>query len=217
MKVEGTEKRKRGRPFLKKEIDLSKILEIAIKSFADEGFKGTSMKTIAEEAGYTKAVLHYHFTNKENLWKEAMLHLNKKLIQRYEYIQGYFKDLEGLAALKAYTRQFIYFSAEHPEYYKLAFHEMCTKTERATWFIENIASPINNLFIEENKKIKDKQLIFKGYPAANMSTILYGAANIFFIHAFQMENMYGINPFEKKEIERHADIVVDLLYARYKD
>ena len=122
MDIEATGKRKRGRPSSKKEIDLNQLLEVAIKSFANEGYKGTSMKAIAEEAGYTKAVLHYHFENKENLWKTAVLHLNNKLIKRYEEIQGYFKDLEGLAALKAYTRQYIYFCAEHPEYYLSLIH-----------------------------------------------------------------------------------------------
>ena len=217
MEVEATGKRKRGRPSLQKEIDLEKVLEIAIKSFANEGYNGTSMNAIAEEAGYTKAVLHYYFKTKDNLWKKAVLHLNDKLIQRYEEMRGYFKDLEGLAALKAYTRQFVYFSAEHPEYYKLVFHEMCTTTERATWFIENVTSPSEQWFLEENKKVTDKQLKFKGYPVANMSTILFGAANTFFIHAFQMEHLHGINPFDKAEIEKHADIVIDLIYARHQD
>lgn len=217
MTLDITKKRKRGRPSSKKEIDLAKVLEIAIKSFANNGFAGTSMNTIAKEAGYTKAVLHYHFDNKENLWKEAVLHLDKKLIQRYEEIRGYFKDLEGLALMKAYTRQYIYFCAEHPEYFKLVFHEMCTKTERATWLLEEILPNALNLYIGENKKIKDDKLIFKGYPVANISAILFGAANTFFINAFQMEQMFGVNPFEKAEIEKHADIVIDLLYSRYQD
>ncbi len=214
MEVKATKKRKRGRPISKKEIDLSKVLEIAIKSFANDGFKGTSLKNISEEVGYSKAVLHYHFGNKENLWKQAILHLNEKLIKRYEEVSTYFKDLEGLAALKAYTRQFIYFSAEYPEYYKLVFHEMCTKTERATWLIENISNPSEDWFQKENKKVKGIQLKFKDFPIANMSTILFGAVNTFFIHAFQMEKIYGIDPFDKAEIERHADIVIDLIYAR---
>jgi len=217
MEVEVTGKRKRGRPSLQKEIDLEKVLEIAINSFANEGYNGTSMNAIAKEAGYTKAVLHYHFKTKDTLWKKAVLHLNDKLIKRYEEMQSYFKDLDGLAALKAYTRQFVYFCAEHPEYYKIVFHEMCTKTERATWFLDNVSSPSIKWYLEENKKVKDKQLKFKGYPAANMSTILYGAANSFFIHAFQMEHMYGVNPFDKAEIEKHADIVIDLIYTRRQD
>jgi hypothetical protein len=32
-----------------------------------------------------------------------------------------------------------------------------------------------------------------------------------------MESMYGINPFEKKEIEKHADIVIDILFAKFKE
>jgi len=217
MEVEVTGKRKRGRPSLQKEIDLEKVLEIAIMSFANEGYNGTSMNAIAKEAGYTKAVLHYHFDTKDNLWKKAILHLNDKLIKRYEEMRGYFKDLEGLAALKAYTRQYVYFCAEHPEYHKIVFHEMCTKTKRATWFLDNVSSPSDQWYLEENKKVNDKQLKFKGYPIANMSTILYGAANSFFIHAFKMEHMYGINPFDKTEIEKHADIVIDLIYARRQD
>ena len=50
-----------------------------------------------------------------------------------------------------------------------------------------------------------------------MSAILLGAANTFFIHSFQMEHMYGINPFDEAEIEKHADIVIDLIYARQQD
>ena len=217
MKVEISGKKKRGRPALKKEIDLEKVLEIAIKSFPDGGYKGTSLNVIAKEAGYTNAVLHYHFDNKENLWKKAVLHLNDKLIKRYEEMRSYFKDLEGLAALKAYTRQFVYFCAEYPEYYKLFFHEMCIKTERSTWFMDNIFSTSEKWFLKENKKVKDKQLKFKGYPVANMSSILLGAVNSFFIHASQMEHMYNTNPFDQAEIEKHADIVIDLIYARHQD
>lgn len=209
-------KRKRGRPFLKKQIDLSKVLGIAIKSFADKGFDGTAMKTIAEEAGYTRAVMHYHFGNKEELWKKAVLHLNEKLMNRFEEIRGYFKDLEGLAAMKAYTRQFVYFSAEYPEFYKLIFHEMCTQTERATWLLENIYAPLDTLFVRENKKIKADKLVVQNYPVANMGAMLFSAINSVFIQAFRIENMYGVNPFEEKEIERHADIIITLFFAEKK-
>ena len=99
----------------------------------------------------------------------------------------------------------------------MVFHEMCTKTERATWFLDNVSSPSGEWFLRENKKINDKQLKFKGHPVANMTAILLGAANTFFIHAFQMEYMYGVNPFDKAEIEKHADIVIDLIYTRRQD
>lgn len=209
--------RRPGRPSTKKQIDITRVLEISIQSFSNLGFDGTQMKTIADEAGYSKSLMNYHFGNKENLWKQSILHLGSKLKQRLEEVHSYFKDLNGLAAVKAYTRQFIYFSAEHPELYKLVFHEMCTKTDRASWLMDNILKPIHTQFEMESKALDTEgELVFKDLPVANFSSIMIGAANVFFIHAFQMEKMYGIDPNKKSEIEKHADIVIDLLFAKFQ-
>ena len=132
------QKKKRGRPKGSKQIDKTAILEVAIQEFANRGFDGARQRDIALTAGITISLMNYHFDGKNDLWKQAVSHLGKKLTQRFIEVQGYFKDLKDIAALKAYTRQFIYFSAEHPEFYKIVFHEMCTKTERATWLIETI-------------------------------------------------------------------------------
>ena len=44
------------------------ILKAAEDEFARHGFKGTSMNTIAQNAGLPKANLHYYFTNKLGLY-----------------------------------------------------------------------------------------------------------------------------------------------------
>jgi len=45
-----------------------KILEAAKKVFILNGFEGTSMQQIANEAGINKSLLHYYFRNKEKLF-----------------------------------------------------------------------------------------------------------------------------------------------------
>jgi TetR/AcrR family transcriptional regulator len=45
-----------------------KILEAAKKVFHQKGFEGTRMQEIADEAGINKALLHYYFRTKENLF-----------------------------------------------------------------------------------------------------------------------------------------------------
>lgn len=47
-----------------------KILEVARELFADQGFEGTSVREIAKAADVNIASVNYHFTNKENLFKE---------------------------------------------------------------------------------------------------------------------------------------------------
>lgn len=209
-------KKKRGRPVGSKQIDKVAILNIAIQAFANKGFDGVRQRDIAKKAGITNSLMNYHFDNKEDLWQQAILQLGEKLKKRLLEIQGYFKDLEGIAALKAYTRQFICFSAEHPEFHKVFFHEMCTQTERADWLIDTILSPLHQAFGGTNTNLQLNMEVFKGYPIANISSIIIGAANVFFIHAFQMKKMYDTNPFEKAEIEKHADIVIELLFAKFQ-
>ena len=44
------------------------ILEAANRHFMQEGFRGISMRQIAEAVGVTKAALYYHFKDKEELF-----------------------------------------------------------------------------------------------------------------------------------------------------
>jgi AcrR family transcriptional regulator len=46
-----------------------KIYEAARKIFLQKGMEGTRMQEIADEAGINKALLHYYFRSKENLFK----------------------------------------------------------------------------------------------------------------------------------------------------
>lgn len=52
----------------------AQLLEIAGRLFAQRGFKGTSLRDIADEAQITKAALYYHFPNKEAMYDRIVLH-----------------------------------------------------------------------------------------------------------------------------------------------
>ena len=82
-------RRKRGRPTGTKEIDFDKVLDIAITTFAANGYEGTRLNTIAQEAGYAKSLMNYHFKGgKEELWKKAISKLALKLHERFQVAEG---------------------------------------------------------------------------------------------------------------------------------
>ena len=48
------------------------ILETAAKLFRQQGYKGASIRDIAQACGVTNAALYYHFKNKEDLYLAVM-------------------------------------------------------------------------------------------------------------------------------------------------
>lgn len=50
----------------------NKLLESALKLFAEKGYEGTSIREIIEGAGVTRPVLYYYFENKEDLFSRLV-------------------------------------------------------------------------------------------------------------------------------------------------
>lgn len=47
------------------------ILHAALAEFAQKGFEGARLQTIADNIGVTKAMIHYYYETKENLFREV--------------------------------------------------------------------------------------------------------------------------------------------------
>lgn len=82
------------------------ILAVAARFFAAQGYDGTSIREIVEEAGVTKPALYYYFKNKEDLYKSVIQ-------DAYDYFFGFLipiveDDLEFIAKLEKITA--LYFS-----------------------------------------------------------------------------------------------------------
>jgi AcrR family transcriptional regulator len=57
-----------------------RILDTALRLFAERGYAGTSIRDIAEELGVTKAAVHYHFAAKEQI----VVGLLRPFLQQFE-------------------------------------------------------------------------------------------------------------------------------------
>jgi AcrR family transcriptional regulator len=55
------------------------LLDVALETFANKGFHGTSMNEVAEAAGVTKPVLYQHFESKDALYNELVDEMGARL------------------------------------------------------------------------------------------------------------------------------------------
>ena len=67
---------------------------------AREGFAGTTMRTVAEEAGVSTGMLNYYFANRADLLRQALVHVSERSQERYaRAIDGMPPGVERLEAL----------------------------------------------------------------------------------------------------------------------
>jgi len=61
----------------------SRIVRAAIRIFGKSGYRGASMTEVAQEAGVSKGLLHYHFHTKERLLIEAQRATFREIYRRF--------------------------------------------------------------------------------------------------------------------------------------
>ena len=73
-----------------------RIVDVATTLFTDQGYDGTSLREIADELGFTKAALYYHFQSKEEILR-AILEPTEELLEEFMDRLGRAGSLEGWA------------------------------------------------------------------------------------------------------------------------
>jgi TetR/AcrR family transcriptional regulator len=89
----------------------SLIFTAAQEEFVDYGFKGASIKRIAERAGLPRANIHYYFKNKLALYDAVLADIVQTWNSSFDTIKA--KD-EPADALKSYIRAKVMYSKTHP-------------------------------------------------------------------------------------------------------
>lgn len=110
-----------------------RILEEALKLFAQSGYMGTSMNDIAAKLGVTKAALYKHYTSKQEILDnivEKMNQMDMERAKKYEMPEGNMEEVvEGykstaLDKIKEFTKvQFLHWTKEE---FPCCFRKMLT-------------------------------------------------------------------------------------------
>lgn len=201
--------RKRGRPSIATKTIRADLLKAALKAFALNGFEGTNVKQLGQEAGIAPSLFYYHFKNKDGLWQAALQLVAKQLEQAVKSADLDKLSIQPIDSLKQWMSTFIHFSAKYPEFHQVITYEMAHPSPRADWLLEHILLPLHRDF---QKRITGLQTegIIKRMPIANFVSIAIGAANVFFIQAYQMKKLYDVDVFEEAAITKHIETVMEL-------
>lgn len=168
------------------------ILACARDQYLSDGYKGLSMRKIADKAGISATAIYRHFSNKEELFHRLV----KKGFGTYTYYLT--PALEEETAELRFKKTMEYaldFILEQPKYFELIFVKSETKDELANFDDLRIDSKISFDFYTDriNECIEEGYL--KDDNASEVSVLLLASYTGFFA-------LYtsGLLPRSKKEI-----------------
>jgi AcrR family transcriptional regulator len=99
----------------------TRILNVAMQKFSEDGLSGSRMDEIAIATGSNKRMLYYYFGSKEGLFLAAL----EENYRRFREIETgfHFEDLPPLEALRALVALTVDYHAAHPEFVRLVMTE----------------------------------------------------------------------------------------------
>ena len=71
-----------------------RLIEAAGRLFAENGFEGSTIRGICEDAGANVAAVNYHFRGKEGLYAEVVADVIRRRTERFPMDAGLGEDAE---------------------------------------------------------------------------------------------------------------------------
>src|SRR5579871_1990207 len=97
------------------------IIAVASAEFAERGFAGARIDTIAEQTLTSKRMIYYHFTDKDGLYRAVLTHAYSGI--RAAEAQLQLDQMPPLTALRRLVETTFDYHADHPEFVRLIMDE----------------------------------------------------------------------------------------------
>jgi TetR/AcrR family transcriptional regulator len=189
-----------------------RILDAALELFSELSFDGATTREIAARAGVTQPLLNYHFSSKDELWRAAVDRLFKTLGTAMEDRARGLRGVDELTTARLLVREFIYFSARHPQLHRIITQECKTDGPRMDWLVERHIRPMYETITALFEKLVEQGHL-PAIPAPHLYYIVTGAGPTMFVLAPECRRLSGIDPRAPEVIEAHADAVCLLIFG----
>jgi AcrR family transcriptional regulator len=190
-----------------------RILASALDLFSERSFEGATTREIAARAGVTQPLLNYHFQSKDTLWRAAVDALFEELADAMAARADGLRGVDELTATRLIVREFIFFSAHHPQLHRIIMQECKVDGPRMDWLVERHIRPLYDATVERFERLVEQGQL-PAIAAPHLYYIVTGAGPTMFVLGPECRRLSGIDPTDQNVIEAHADAVCTLLFGR---
>lgn len=186
-----------------------RILSAAESLFAVRGFEGVSTTQIAKVAGITQPLIHYHFKNKEALWKATVARLFGQLSHEFSDELKGLQKVDKRRYLVEMIRCYVSFVARYPQFGRFILREGVQDSSRLDWMVEEWLKPLLKQFHDVYSEGVDEGWV-KDLPFPQVMMLITGSASHFFSLAPLVKSLYEVDSTSPDQVLAHSDTVVEM-------
>jgi AcrR family transcriptional regulator len=190
-----------------------RIVQAAVVTFSEKGFRAASTRDIAARAGVNQGLITYYFRNKLELWKAAADRIFGGLKDSLDGLapSGDMIDLldtlDGREQAREGIRRYVRFAAAHPELFRLMVEEGKGSDVRMKWLVDTYLRPFYDAFqrlVAQHAPQLDQALLPSAFYA------MAGASSLMFAVVPECRRLTQFDPRDSDAIEVHAEFVARL-------
>ena len=189
-----------------------RILTAAVDLFSERSFDGASTRDIAERAGVTQPLLNYHYRSKDELWRAAVDSLFDMLRRAMGARMDGLRGVDELTSAKLLVREFVTFSARHPQLHRIITQESKADGPRMDYLVEQHVRPLYETTVTMFEHLARDGAV-PPIAAPHLYYILTGAGPTMFVLGPECQRLSGLDPRSDEVIDAHADAVCLLLFG----
>lgn len=197
----------------------SRILEAAMQVFLEKGPHGARMQEIADRAGINKALLHYYFRNKKNLYENIFERVFRMFFTRI--LAAHDPDLSFAEQLKQYIGTYLDILAGNPHIPLFLAREMSEGGAVVSHFMKRyqseLGTPVPYRIIKTIENAAERGEIRAVDPRHFIMSMI-GACIFFFVAKPLVVTIFEDDGFMESSafVEERKKAVFDLLYNGLK-
>jgi TetR/AcrR family transcriptional regulator len=179
------------------------ILLAAEHVFADRGFKGTTTREVAEQAGIASSLIFYYFKNKMALYEAVFQNFFEQLEELMQ--QNLSLDLDRLGKLKRFLFTFTDFASGHRNMMRILLREIIDNGRIVQKVAQDYFKPLYEIGVDFLKE-GQREALFKEVDPLHYIHSFIGMNLFYFIGgpaflAAGAEDPYGAEEVERRKIE----------------
>jgi AcrR family transcriptional regulator len=187
-----------------------RLLNAASEAFAGHGFDGTSIRSIADDAGVSFQLIAHYFGSKDDLWNATVEHLFTRYLETGRGL-GFNTQGDVREQFRNHLRLLLSDMMQNPQLRKIWIQEHFARSERYSRFIKpQIKQLVDTLTLPYFKEVVRLRIVTR-YSAEEVAIFWSGVVQLCVASPRVVEILLGLPIGSTKTIEALVDLAFRVL------